>query len=195
MALTTDIRKSVTETTPLMAVVGATDLAVEKVREFEPAKLQASVQQVPANAVAAALEVAGKAETQYEALAERGKELVERIRTEKATQELLSQGKATLSRTKAAVTTTRRGLDETVAAARGTVTTATKQIRGTVVESKDLAEAGAKATKASAQRTTTTARKRAAATRSATKGATTSARKTAEQAVKAAETAAEQIGD
>lgn len=210
MALATDLRRSVTDTTPLLALVGATDLAVEYVRDagdritsIDPAKLGSgvahSVQQAPANAVAAALEAAGRAEARYEALAERGKTLVERIRSQKATQELIEQGKATLSRTKAAVTTATKGYEGTLSAARGAATTATNQIRGTVVETADVAEERAaearKATRTATKRATTTARKRTAATKSSAKGATTSARKTATKAAKAAEAAAAKVGD
>lgn len=199
MALATEIRKSVTDTTPLLAVVGATDLAVERVRDFDATALQAkvhtAVQQAPSQAVAAVLEATGRVESEYEALAARGKSVVERVRAQRTAQELLDQGKATLSRTKAAVTTGRRSLDETFAAARGTVTVARKQVVGTVIDTTEAVEAGTKATRAAAKKTTATARKRAASTRAAAKGAVTSASKTAGKAVEAAEDAAEILGD
>lgn len=199
MALATEIRKSVTDTTPLLAVVGATDLAVERVRDIDTAAIQAkvtnAVQLAPSHAVAAALEAAGRVESEYEALAARGKSVVERVRAQKTAQELLDQGKATLSRTKAAVTTGRRSLDETFAAARDTVTIARKQVVGTVMETTEAVEAGSKATRAAAKKTTATARKRAASTRAAAKGAVTSASKTAAKAAEAAEDAAETLGD
>ena len=62
--------------------------------------------------MARALELAGRAEIGYEGLAERGKVVVERVRSQKATQDLIDQGKVTISRTKAAVTTARKAVDE-----------------------------------------------------------------------------------
>ncbi len=89
-----------TTTTPLFAVVGATDLAVERVRaaaanasavqaQFDPVAfgsqaqkaLLNQAQEAPTKAAARALEVAGRAEAAYEDLAERGKLLVDRVRS------------------------------------------------------------------------------------------------------------------
>jgi heparin binding hemagglutinin HbhA len=168
----------------VLAVVGATDLAVERLRaavgnaadvqaklqeSLEPGRLAAVAQRVPAFAVAKALEVAGKAEAGYAEVAKRGNTLVRRVSSQQATQDLLTQGGTTLSRTKAAVTTARGSADETTTAARRTVTSA----RGTA----------------------TTARKRAAATRTGARAATTSARKTAQKAATAAKATADKVGD
>lgn len=175
----TDLRKSVLESTPVLAVVGATDLAVERLRaavgnaaevqgkiqeSLEPGRLAAAAQQVPALAVAKALEVAGKAEAGYAEVARRGGTLVRRVSSQRATQDLLAQGRTTLSRTRAAATA--RG--STGATARRTATPA----RGTA----------------------TTASKRAA-TRTRTKAATTSARQTAQKAATAAKVTADKVGD
>jgi hypothetical protein len=256
MALITDIRRSVTESTPVLAVVGATDLAVERVRAaaenasttaialqadlekavsgasaevgrtvsayqaalepaavqarvqkaLDPKTLQATVQQVPALAVSRVLEVAGQVETRYTGLADRGRDLVDRVRTQKATQDLIAQGKTTISRTRAAVTTARKAVDETTAAARSTVTVGRKEVkdaaRGVEKQVEESVAASEKVvadrtsrTRAAARRTATTARKNAAGTRSAAKGAATSARKTAAQAEKAAENSARKVGD
>jgi hypothetical protein len=230
----TEIRKNVAESTPLMAVVGATDFAVERVRavaanaehfqeevekrfaalETVPEKVQArikkldakAVQQAPALAVSRALEAAGKVEARYEKLAERGKELFDRVAEQKATQELLKQGKVTISRTRAAVTTARKAVDETAHAARSVVTVGRRQAGKAADEvTAEVAESVAATEKVVAQRTRTTrsaakgaataVRKRAVGTRSAAKGAATSARKTAAKAVEAVEAAAEKIGD
>ncbi len=237
MTIVEDIRKTVADSTPVRAAVGATDLAVERVRAaianaattraevearvakaqedlekavagfdrkafqakvteaLDPKSLQAAAQQVPALAVSRALEVAGKAEARYESLAERGKVLLERMRTQKATEELIHQGKVTLSRTKAAVTTARKAVDETAAAAREAVGIARHDVAETVAETEQAVAGDVEATKAAAKRTATTARKRAAGTRAAAKGAATSARKTADAAAKAAEDAGGKIGD
>lgn len=149
MALIAEFRKNVTESTPLLAVVGATDYAVERVRqvaanpatlqeemgktlaalETVPAAVQArvkkldskTVQQVPALAMARALETAGKVEASYEEFAARGKELLERVGQRKPTQGLINQGKVTVTRTKAVVTTARKTMDDTTTAARQVV--------------------------------------------------------------------------
>lgn len=230
MALMTDIRKNVTESTPVMAVVGATDYAVERVRaaaanaghlqdevektiaalETVPATLQArvknldakSVQQVPALAVARALEAAGKVEESYEQLAARGKKLIDRVTHQKATQDLLKQGKVTVSRTKAAVTTARKAVDETTSAALGVVHLgrheageAVAEVEKSVAATEKVVAARTRRTRVAAQDAATTVRKRAVTTRRAVKGAATSARKTAESAVEAVEETVETIGE
>jgi hypothetical protein len=230
MALITDIRKNVSESMPIMAVVGATDYAVERMRhvtsdasvlrgevektfaelEKVPAAWQArmrnidpkAVQQVPALAVARALEAAGKVEASYEQFAARGKELLDRVAHQKATQELIHQGKVTVTRGKAAVTTARKAVDETAHAARGVVTIGRRDAAGALAEVEQSVAATEKVvaqrtrrTRVAAKGVTTTARTRAVSTRSAAKGVATSARKTAEKAVEAVEAAVEQVGD
>jgi len=180
MSVVTDLRKTVVEATPVLAVVGATDLAVERVRKaaaeaghrrgelttefetrvtkvqievekavaaldpdylqkfiaktFDPKNLQAGAQQVPALAVSRALEVAGRVETGYEHLAERGKKL-------------LARGEAPKATTKAPTKTV------------------TKPVKASTV-----AETVAASSPARAKRTTTTPRKRTAPSRSSAKG-------------------------
>ena len=199
MAITAEFKKTATDTG--YAVVGVTDLAVEQLRhaqaraaqartelekiEFdaEVRKLQERLQHAPTVALSAGLETAGKFEETYGVLSARGKKLVDRIKKQKATQELVEQGKATLTRTKAAVTTVRRGAGDTKTAAKATATTAQRE-----------AGKSATRTKPAAKRTTTTARKRATASKTAAKGATTTARKTASTAAKATQTGAEKVG-
>jgi heparin binding hemagglutinin HbhA len=252
MTLITEIRKNVSEVTPLMAVVGATDYAVERVRavakdaqvargdlekrvqalegrleqrakalegEFEkrvqslekmPALVEErvrkidpkAVQAVPALAVARTLEAAGRFEQSYEQLAVRGKELLDRVAAQQATQDLIKQGKVTLSRTRAAVTTARKAVDETTAAALAAVHLGRHEAAETVAEvaesvaaTEKVVEERTKLTGAAARRTVTTARQRAVGVRSATKGVVTSARKTAEKAADAAEATAAKVGD
>ena len=257
MSRITEIRKSVTESTPLLAVVGATDVVVERVRaaaaraekvqsEFEdalntyqvelrkglsaaqteigktihayqvglePARIQAkaqaavqqvpaAVQQVPALAVSRALEVAGQVETGYAELAERGKHLVERVRRQKPTQDLIAQGRVTVNQAKAAVTTARKAVDDTAAAARSAVTIGRREaaetaaeVEKSVTQTEKLVEKRTSGTRAATRRTATTARNRAAATKDAAKSTVTSARSTASKAAEAAEAAAEKTGD
>lgn len=241
MARTVQLPKAVTESTPVLAVVGATDATVERVRaaaknataiqgeietrlakvqsdaekvvtkvtdavETRRAQVQTAVenfdakafvdtaQQAPALAVSRALELAGKAEKGYEDLAARGKKLVDRLASQKATQDLISQGKVTLSRTKAAVTTARKAVDTTTAAAIAAVGIGVQEAADAAKETEKVVEGHVVATEEAAKKATATARKRAATTRSAAKGAATSARKTAGAAKKAAKASADKVG-
>jgi heparin binding hemagglutinin HbhA len=231
-----DIRKTVSESTPVLALVGATDAAVRQarhlianastvqaevearvtklqeevekaVRDFDAKQLQAKVserldrkalqaaaQQVPALAVARALEVAGRAEAGYEGLAARGQDVVDRVRGQKATQDLIKQGKVTISRTKAAVTTARKAVDETANAALGVVLVGRQEATEVIATTQGAVQEAATVTEAVAKEATTTARKSATSTRSAARRATTGARKTASAAAKAAESGADKVG-
>ncbi len=211
MTLVNDIRKSVTDATPVLALVGATDLVAEKVRaareqastsvaqlrgvEIDVARLRAGAQQLPARAVSTSVELAGKAESVYGDLAARGSKLVDRIGRQKATQDLIAQGKVTLSRGKAAVTTARKAADDTRTAAKATITVAKREGREVVADTQTTVATKTTGTTSAAKRTSTTARKRAAAAKSTAKGAATSARKTAAAAAKATEAAAAKVGD
>jgi len=169
MALVADIRRTVTDATPVYAAVGLTDLAVEKVREartkanaarveLDGAALQAQaseqVKELPALALNRGLELAGKAQESYATFASRGEKLLKRVRTQKATTDLIAQAEAT-----------------------------------TVVKK------SAPRTRTAAKRTATTTRKSASASKTAAKRATTGARKTAAASTKAGTTAAAKIGD
>lgn len=205
MKIVTDIRKS----TPAMAVVGVTDLAVGALKsaraELSPAKLQADVQNLPSVAITKTLEAAGKAEAAYGELSARGKSLVDSMRRRSATKDLLAQGRSTLTLGKAAVTTARKAGDDTLVAAKATLTagrreagelaaTVVREVRSETGSAAPAAKQATKSTRSAAKRTTTTARKRTAATKKATKATSTSARKTATKAAKATKVAAEATG-
>ena len=211
MTLANDIRKTVTDPTPVRVLVGATDLVVEKLRgaagqarqartdlgriEIDVKALPAKAQQVPVLAVSKTIDLVGKAEEAYGDLAARGDKLVERIARQKATQDLLSQGKVTLSRGKAAVTTVRKAAGDTRTAAKATLTIAKRESGEVVADTQKSVAKRTTGTKSATKRTATTARQRTATAKSTAKGATTSARKTAAAAVKATEAAAEKVGD
>lgn len=200
MTLVKDIRNSVIDTTPVLAAVGATDLMVEKVRaarapQIDVKALQSKVQQVPTLAMTRSIELAGKVEETYGDLAARGEKLVNRIARQKATQDLVAQGKITVSRGKAAVTTVRKAAGDTRAAAKSTLTVARREGSDVVAGTQHTVTARTTGTKAAAKRTATTARKRTATARSTAKSAATSATKTAQATVKAAEAAASKVGD
>jgi heparin binding hemagglutinin HbhA len=213
-----------TTSTPLFAVVGATDLAVERVRAaaanasavqaqfeakvtavqadvekrviaFDARTLRSQAQEVPVRAAARALEVASKAETAYEELAKRGKQLVDRVRSQPSTQDLVVQAGNTLSRGRAAVTVARKAADETASAIIGTLTVGRHEAESVVQEATAQTETAAKKTQTSAQKTAATTRKRATATKSAAKGVATSANKTVTKAGTAAKSSAKKIGN
>jgi hypothetical protein len=201
MALVADIRKTVIDTTPVFAVVGLTDLAVEKVRDarvkatavrvdLAPASLQSKAQarvteaaeqaqELPALALNRGLEIAGKAQETYETVAARGEKLVKRVRTQKPTTDLLAQAEATLSLGKGAVTTVRKSAAEIQRSAKGTLTTGRKQavVAADVIADSVVVEAAEASTavKQSATRTRTAAKRTATTTKksaAATKSAT-----------------------
>ena len=171
MVLATEVRKSVSDSTALYALVGAIDLAVEQARtvlanpekvqadvqarmvklqadlvkaqtdlqnllvHFDPKQVQAGLQQVPALAVARALEAAGRAEVEYEELSVRGKVVVERLSQQKAFQDLLAQGKATVGLTKAAVSSAAKAADDTAVFVRATFARTAKDAGSTAKRS------------------------------------------------------------
>jgi hypothetical protein len=220
MALVADIRKNLIDTTPVLAAVGLTDLAVEKVRDarvkvasarvdVDAAKLQTALDQgkdLPALALNRSLELADTARKQYESYATRGEKLVTRVRTQKATTDLIAQAEATFALGKGAVTTVRKSATDLQRSAKATLTTGRRQtvvaadvISDSVVdEATDATATVAKAatrTRTAAKRTATTTRKSATASKSATKRAATGARKTAAAGKKAGTTAAAKVGD
>ncbi len=234
MAVIDDLRKSI-DTTPLYALAGVTDLAVEKVREAQkiaearradltkraesartdlaPAAVQArathvaeQVLDLPAVALNQGLVVGGKVSEGYEAFATRGKDVVNRIRGQKATQDLVAQAETTVAQAKGAVTTARNAASEIERSAKATITTGRKEavkvatvLTDSVADEAKTAQtevaASAKRTRTAAKRTSTTTKKATKRTTSATKAAGTSARKTAAATEKATEKAAEKVGD
>ena len=211
MNLVDDIRESAS--TPVYAVVGITDLAVETARkaqaravqaraDLEPAALQERVlrlqtlaQRETIAAVSRSLETAGRAEERYDELAQRGRRLVQRVRQQRATQDLIAQGKVTLSRGKAAVTTVRRVVDDTVPAVLDTARIARHDAAEVADDTRSSARTRTRSTRAAAKRTTSTAKGRARAVKTTTRSTTTSARKTASKAASAGAAAAEKVGD
>ncbi|MEU8224500.1 hypothetical protein [Kribbella sp. NPDC048915] len=87
-----------------------------------PAKLR----ELPKTAQTGFTAVLGQAEETYEDLAGRGKDLVERIRHQKATEDLVASAKTTASKAKATRTTTRKTAQSATRAAKSTATSARK---------------------------------------------------------------------
>jgi heparin binding hemagglutinin HbhA len=223
MSVIEDLRKTV-DTTPLFAVVGATDLAVEKVRDarvramktrdaiatdLAPATVQAratkaadSVKEIPAVALNQTLVVGGKVAEGYDELAARGHQLVTRIRNQKATQDLVAQAETTVAQAKGAVTTARKAVTDVERSAKATLTTGRKEaakvasvVTGSVVEETKVAKTEAKK---STKATRTAAKRTSTTTKNAAKKTTTSAKAATTSATKtaaAAETATEKAAD
>ena len=212
MALVADIRKTVTDTTPVYAAVGLTDLAVEKVRdarvkaaaaraELAPTKLQTKAQtrvagvaeqaqELPALALNRSLELAGKAQESYESIADRGAKLVKRVRTQKSTKDLIAQAEATFALGKGAVTTVRRSATDIQRSAKATLTTGRKEaatavdtIAGSIVD--ETTEATT-AVKESAARTRTAAKRTATTTKKSAAKSKTATKRAATGATKTA---------
>ncbi|KAB7745089.1 hypothetical protein GA707_03720 [Nostocoides sp. F2B08] len=226
MSIIDDVRK--TNQTTFYAAVGVLDLAVEEVRDaqvraakvradYAPAELPSRVAALPGKTIDAVVSFANAAGDTYEDLAVRGEKLVDRIRNQKATQDLVAQAESTVALGKGAVTSARNAYDEVERSAKATITTTRKEaarladviaesvtdeakvIAGSVNdEAKVVAtevEKSAKRTRTAAKRTSTTTKNAAKKTTARTKAASTSASKTAKAAPKAAEKAAEKVGD
>ena len=197
MAFVADIRKTVTDTTPVFAAVGLADLAVEKVRDarvkatvkatgvrvdLDPAALQTKAQvrvtevaeqaqELPALALNRSLELAGKAQETYETAAARGEKLVKRVRTQKSTKDLLAQAEATFALGKGAVTTVRKSATDIQRSAKATLTTGRKEaaVAADAIADSIVVEAteAGTAVKQSATRTRTAAKRTATTTKKA----------------------------
>jgi len=196
MTVVKDIRKTVTDNNPVFAVVGVTDLAVERLREartrattraasvhldlgvtamqdravkrFE--KVTEQAQQIPAQVREQTAEAADKAQHTYTELAVRGEKLVRRLRNQKATKDLIAQADNTVALGKGAVTTVRKAAVDTRRAAKATLTTGRK-------EAEVVLEAVASSVNREAETTSEVVREAAKATRTSAKRTATTARK------------------
>ncbi|GGB80987.1 hypothetical protein N798_00495 [Knoellia flava TL1] len=150
MATTTT--KNTKPATPLFAVVGVTDLAVERAREARvnadkavaDARVRADkvraelapaaftkragvviedVKALPAKALDQGVATLDQVTKGYEDLAVRGEKLVTRIKNQKATKDLVEQAEVTLSLGKGAVTTARKAVLDVRTSALATFTT------------------------------------------------------------------------
>ncbi|MDQ6875539.1 MAG: hypothetical protein M3042_10825 [Actinomycetota bacterium] len=118
---------------PLYFAAGATDLAVEKLREIpaEYKRLQDQARQVDVATVRAAVEdysmkTSGKAVEVYADLVSRGQRLLNSIRRQQATQLLTDQLASTRSQAKATATTARKSATQTRTRAKATTTSVRK---------------------------------------------------------------------
>ena len=201
MSVMTDIKNTV-DATPFFAAVGATDLAVEKVREarvraekvrvelsadLAPAKVQArattlvdGVKEIPAVVLNETMVVGGKVAEGYDELAVRGKNLVNRIRNQKSTKDLFAQAETSVAQAKGAVTSARNAAADIERSAKATITTTRKEavklaevVTGSVTEGLETVEAEVTE---SAKRTRTAAKRTSTTTKNASKKAVSSAK-------------------
>ncbi|MDQ2757682.1 MAG: hypothetical protein M3Y71_14160 [Actinomycetota bacterium] len=226
MSLTTDLKKTATGTGE--ALVGILDLAVEKVRDasgqvvatrralthIDPKGLQKElvkqVQEAPSVAIRTGKGLIGKVQSDVEstvgALEARGDSLLTRLRTQRATKDLVKQVDTTIAVGRGAVTTARHAVDSTTSSAKATFTTARKEavktadtivetVKDDVDEVTPEVQAAAKRTRTAAKRTNTTARKGAERTTTRAKATRTTAKKATAAAVRATESGAAKIGD
>lgn len=170
MVIPTELKKTL-DTPPVYAVVGATDLAVEKVRHVqgrlsglrvEPravagdvrtrvSGLQAQAVGLPVQASARALELTAQANHAYGGLVARGQSLTRRIRGQQATAELEGQAQTAVRAAGDAVDTAKEGGTRTRRATKTTGRTARKQTGRTTRATKAAATEGAKTAEATAK--------------------------------------------
>jgi heparin binding hemagglutinin HbhA len=217
MTLAKDIRKTVTDTTPVYAAVGVTDLAVERLREARARaaasgvdlsvsamqdravkrieKVSEQALHIPVQVRDQTVEAADKAQHTYTELAMRGEKLVKRLRNQKSTQDLLAQADNTVSLGKGAVTTVRKAATETQRAAKATLTTSRHEaeaVRDAVVSSIHReADTTTKVVKKSAAATRTSAKRTATTAKKSTAAAERVTKSTATSAARTASAAAE----
>jgi heparin binding hemagglutinin HbhA len=215
MAFVQELRKTVSEASPVLAAVGVTDLAIEKVRHArtqagatrravsavdtralrveltaQAEKAAEQVQGAPAHLLGRGLQIAGQAQQQYDALAARGEELVRRIREQRSTQDLLAQVDQTVAVGKGAVTTARHAVAATQQSALATFATGRQEVAKTAdtlvgTIQEDVDTTTAQG-KESVRRTRSAARKSATTARQGAAASTSRARATSTTARKTA---------
>lgn len=156
-------------------------------------ELTSQVQTAPETVAGEAGEQLVKLEKNYQDLAERGEKLVERIRGQQATQELVHQVGGVVKQGKGLLTTARKGAKNTQSAAKATITTGRRQAADAVADvvyGEDVAVVPASEAAPARTSTTrsTTARKSTA--RKSTAAKSTGARKTAAKSTSAKSTTA-----
>jgi heparin binding hemagglutinin HbhA len=121
-ALQTELTKAQAELTKAQAELAKRFEAIVADARTAPAKLR----ELPKTAQAGLTIALGQAEETYEDLAGRGKELVERIRHQKATEDLAGTAKTTASKAKATRTTAKKTAGTTTRNVKATATSARK---------------------------------------------------------------------
>lgn len=150
MVNVTNIRKSLTDTTPLYAAVGVADLAVSRLRsagdeaaeraqslrtQLEPGHVIAQAQAFPEQVVELGDQARAQAEATYDDLSRRGAQAVARVKDSSHGQQLVEQGRS-------AVADARRFADDAQARTAGAVFAGRKQVaKGVEVAAESVADA------------------------------------------------------
>jgi heparin binding hemagglutinin HbhA len=148
-----DIESTLSDPTPLYAVVGIADVAAATIRSARATPGQ--VKTLPSRAQALIDDAVSGALSTYSGLAGRGKTLVTRVRKQEATSELHDRAKATTAKVKAASTTAKKSAAATKTASKSAATTTRKSTAATKTSVKSAAT--------SSKKSATTARKAAGA--------------------------------
>jgi Mg-chelatase subunit ChlI len=148
-----DIESTLSDPTPLYAVVGIADVAAATIRSARATPGQ--VKTLPSRAQALIDDAVSGAISTYSGLAGRGKTLVTRVRKQEATSELQDRARATTAKVKAASTTAKKSAAATKTASKSAATTTRKSAAATKTSAKSAAT--------SSKKSATTARKAAGA--------------------------------
>lgn len=188
-----ELEDALSRSMALQAVVGAGDLAVEKLRAlqddlgnrldtFDPKEFReragADMRSTPdrfvemsAKGQAALADALSNAFATYGELASRGREVVERIRSQPDVQDLKRQAGATASRAKATSTTARKAAGSTTRSAGSGAAKTGSTARSAASGTGSTARSSASRTKTSARATTTSAKRTASSAKKATSAA------------------------
>lgn len=134
-ALQTELTKAQSELAKAQAELTKRFEAIVADARTAPAKLR----ELPKTAQTGLTTVLGQAEETYEDLAGRGKDLVERIRHQQSTEDLVGTAKTTVSKAKATRTTAKK-----------TAQTASRNVKATATSARKTAKAAAKAAESAA---------------------------------------------
>jgi heparin binding hemagglutinin HbhA len=140
----TDFARNLTGTKPFYVVAGVGDLAVEKVKSLRPTAEDKSVKDLPKQLTGKLTELpkdvrklgdkltervdtqVKAADERYAKLAQRGEDIVKRVRTQKSTQDLVEQARTTINKARNVRGTAAEGAKATTSAAKSTVASARK---------------------------------------------------------------------
>lgn len=146
-----------------------------------------TVEEGPTAVVSGVLTRLGKVQDEYAQLAKRGEGLVTRVRSQKATQDLVAQVEHAVQQGRQLLTTARTGAKQTRSTAKATVTSGRRQVAATIAPEATPAAAKATTAKPAAKKSTAKTTAKPAAKKSTAK---TTAKKATAKSTTAKSTAA-----
>lgn len=146
-----------------------------------------TVEEAPTAVVSGVLTRLGKVQDEYAQLAKRGEGLVTRVRSQKATQDLVAQVEHAVQQGRQLLTTARTGAKQTRSTAKATVTSGRRQVAATIAPEATPAAAKATTAKPAAKKSTAKTTAKPAAKKSTAK---TTAKKATAKSTTAKSTAA-----